>query len=434
MQRIWRSVRYAALLYMLILVAFPVHVWAAQSPTIDSIKAEVISDSLPKPVKGRMEKSILAISEQLLEGKPLEAVVAEKAEYEEIIRQVFDKVLVGYTVTDVVILPETEAMVQVSLVSWHDTIQTVQADVAVEGMSAEVERLLRQDTAGMEQIFRQSLENLPLAAIDWTHGLLKKQLNDFLQEHAPEFRADFDIQAAREAKVRLVLYPRLPVVRNMDLSMRSDTMLNAGLLMKREKLQAAANQLIGVPVGFTVRHKRELEYYLADTLNQDEEFRQLDMQTVVSIMPGEQLRVMSRSNSGTYRVRLEGWADMGNTWGNQEDASLRARLHLGRMLSSRDELFVQSDFYPQRVRWSFDTGYRYTLPSGTSLGVMYTMPDNGLKLELWQPLSSKWLLRYEYQDSGHHSEYGIRYKLHDFLSLEYAIDANNSWLRFIGYF
>ena len=87
-----------------------------------------------------------------------------------------------------------------------------------------------------------------------------------------------------------------------------------------------------------------------------------------------------------------------------------------------------------RSEWGWDVGYRYTLPSGTSLGLRYDVRDDYVKVDFVQPVSRKWLLRYEYSDREHHNEYGIRYKLHDFLSLEYAMDEHNSWLRFIGYF
>ncbi len=437
MKPLGRQVRAAVLLLVLGLLWLPAGCSeaAVQTAEVEAVRVEVTAgNSLPLPVQARMEKSILAISQQLLEGKEVAAVEDDRQSYETVIRQVFDKVLIGYTVESAAVVPGRETLVRVSLLPWQDTIQSVQVDISVEGMSPEIERLLYQDVAGMESIFRESLQDLPIAAIEWTHGLLKKQVAAFLQERAPEFKADFDVEVADRTQVKVVLYPLLPVVRNVDLNMRSDTMLNAGLLVKRKKMQEGANQLIGVPVHFTARHQQELEAYLADILNQDTAFRQWDMHTQVKLTPGERVTVMSRSDSDIYRIRLEGWADMGNNWGNKNDASLMARLHFGRKLSQRDELFVQVDFYPQSVKWTWDAGYRYRLPSGTSVGLRYDIRDDYVKLELQQPLSRKWLLRYEYSELGHHSEYGIRYRLHDFLSLEYALDSHNSWLRFIGYF
>ena len=125
---------------------------------------------------------------------------------------------------------------------------------------------------------------------------------------------------------------------------------------------------------------------------------------------------------------------MGNTWGNQEDTSIMARLHLGRMLSSRDEIFTRLDFYPQAVRCDWNLGYGYRLPGGTGLAGVYDLRHNNVGFELYQPLGGKWQLRYAYRSRDQENEYGLRYRLHDFLTVEYAMDRHNGWLRFIGYF
>lgn len=408
---------------------------AARNPVVETVTARVTAgETLPLPVRQRMENSVRAIGEQLLAGKAVSEVQSGAAGYEEVILQVFDKVLVGYTVQAVRLQPGSETSVEVVLLPWQDRIRAVQVNLQAEGLHPELAPLLYQDISGMEDIFQNSLKQLPVAAVDWTHGLLKKQVTDFLQERAPEFRADFDVQVGETTQVNLVLYPMLPVVRTVDLNMRSDTMLNAGLLLKRQKMQDEVDELLGVPVGFTARHKQFLEAKLADVLNRDPDCQALNMHTVVTITPGEHLSVMSRSDSDLYRIRLEGWADVGNNRANEENSAIMARLHMGRMLSTRDELFAQVDFFPQAVKWEWAIGYRYALPSETSLALLHDMRDDYIRLEFLQPLSRKWLLRYEYRDLDHHSEYGLRYKLHDFLSVEYALDSHDSWLRFIGYF
>ena len=62
------------------------------------------------------------------------------------------------------------------------------------------------------------------------------------------------------------------------------------------------------------------------------------------------------------------------------------------------------------------------------------MREHGLIAEAEQWLTPKWLLRYEYHGVEHYGQAALRYKLHDFLALEYALDKDDSWLRFIGYF
>lgn len=416
----------------------PPAVEAAGRNVVENVRTQVRAEkNLPVPVKERMEKSVAVIAEQLLAGRELSEVRRSHEQYEDIILQVFDKVLVGYTVNAVSVdIPDAsgDAAVQVFLMPWRDTIRHVQVNVAVEGMSPTAEAMLRKDVEGMEQVFAESLRGLPVAAVDWSHGLLKKQVAAFLQAKAPEFKADFDVQVAENTQVDVTLYPLLPVVRTVDLSMRSDTVLNAGLLTKRQLMQSAADGIIGLPVHFVARHQGEFEAYLAEVMDRDADCRSWSVSTRVGIVPGERLKVMSRSDSDVYRLRLEGWADVGNSWGNRQDTSLKARMHIGRMLSEDSEVFSQLDFYPQSVRWDWDIGCRHTFSWGTSLGLRYDVCDDYIKLDFVQSVGRKWLLRYEYRDMDRHSEYGIRYKLHDFLSLEYAFDSHGSWLRFIGYF
>lgn len=427
----------ALLLAICCLLLWPLGAAKAQEfvPRVTQVEA-VVGDSrqLPMPVKQRMEKSVQAIGSQLLEGMKVEELKAQESHYAEIIQQVFDKVLIGYTVNRVHIYPGDTTKVQVDLIPWQDKIGQVEVHVQVEGMSPALSDMLYQDVAGIDKIFMQSLQGLPVAAVDWTQGLLKQQVNAFLQQHAPEFKADFDVAVSENTQINLVLYPLLPVVRTADLSMHSDTLLNAGLLLRRQAMQNRVNELIGLPVSFVERHQGELEDYLAEVLNEDSLSRSWDVHTKVAITPGQQLTVMSRSDSDTYRVRLEGWADMGNNWGNQEDTGIMARLHLGRMLSSREEIFTRLDFYPQAVRCDWNLGYGYHLPGGTSLAGVYDLRHNNVGLELFQPLGGKWQLRYAYRSRDQENEYGLRYRLHDFLTVEYAMDKHNGWLRFIGYF
>ena len=150
-----------------------------------------------------METSIEAIAGQLLLGKPADMPAADAAKQAVLIREVFDKVLVGYTVTDAEVVPGETARVQVTLVPWADRVQSVAVETQVDGMTPEVESMVRQDLAGVEQVFDRALIGLPIAAADWTNGVLKREVNAYLAEHLPEFRADFDVPAAPAAQVKL---------------------------------------------------------------------------------------------------------------------------------------------------------------------------------------------------------------------------------------
>ncbi len=422
-----------ACLILAALLFFCLPAAAGAAARLSSVTSTVTGEQLPPLVQQRMQESVRVISEQVLLGHPVQAAYPQEAA---LIREVFDKVLVGYTVQQVAVQATDagEASVQVTLLPWSDVIQSVQVVTQVEGMPPEVERLVRQDLAAVDAVFREALQGLPVAATDWTNGILKRQLNAYLAAHLPEFRADFDLvpQADGQMQIALTVFPRLPVVRTTDLSMRSDTIPNFSLLSHRELMQQQADLLVGVPVAFVARHQAAFEQLLAQTLDTLPDARQLHLQTQVTLTPGERLYVMSRSDTRAFRLRLTGWLDMGRSANSDHD--LMFRLHAGSMLSQQDELLALLDVYPQDVDWDWQLGWRHWLSHKGTADVRYDMRGKRFLFAARQEFLPRWWLRYEYRCLTSSGEAAVGYKLHDFLSLEWLRDRHDNWLRLIGNF
>ena len=290
--------------------------------------------------------------------------------------------------------------------------------------------MVRHDIEGIDMVFSQGLNGLPIAATDWTNGVLKRSLNEFMEQHLPEFRADFDMDPQETAVVQLTVYPRLPVVRTVDLNMRSGTVPNLSLINHRRLMQEKANLMIGVPVAFTARHKAAFCQIMENTLDGTPDFHMMRLHTKVDLQIGENTVVMSRSDTDQYRIRVEGWADIGRSGSDKT----MFRAHVGRKFSPVDEIFLQSDFYPQSVSWDWAIGYARGVMPDMQLDVRYDIKKQRFIVGAERALSKKWLLRYEYRWTDQRGETGIRYKIHDFLSLEYIIDKDDRWFRLIGNF
>lgn len=410
---------------------------AAPVQRVEKVTAVVTAaDSMPPLVQKRMQQSVQAIAGQLIDGQTVASVEASCQQKEQLIHEVFDKVLVGYTVCQVTIHPAAETKVEVLLLPWSDVITQVDVDVQVEGMPLRMESLVRRDLAEVDTVFRDALTGLPTAATDWTNGVLKHYLNDYLASHLPEFRGDFEIDPESEAKVKLVVYPKLPVVRTVDLSMRSDTVPNVTLLARREVMQDKVDDLVGVPVEFIKRHQRELSQQFAHELDNLLDFRSYHMQTTVSMDVAERLHVMSRSDTSRYRLRLTGWLDIGrkDKNGHEDDESLLFRFHAGTMLSQQDELFLLVDLMPQDMDWGWAAGYDRRLSSRSHAQLRYDLHERRFVIAASRQLAPRWLLRYEYRFFDKNGEAALRYKMHDFLGLEYLVDRHQNWFRLIGNF
>ena len=407
---------------------------ALASGTIAAVRAEVAADgdALPPTVKVRMEKSVAAISSQLIEGKPLSSYEERRAADESTIREVFDKVLVGYSVTAVAIEPGEEAHVRVTLAPWAERVEAVEVEVSVDGVSPVIGKMAKEDLRGVETVFRKSLEGLPMAAVDWTNGVLKESLNAYMAEHLPEFRADFDVETARKTHVALTVYPKTPVVRTIDLAMRSDTIANFALLEKRSVLQAKADEMLGVPVAFVARHEKEFARGMEEVLDASGEFRTLGLKTHATIAAGEQTSVMSRSDTSRYRLRLEGWGDVGRRSADGNDVTFRA--HAGAMLSAADEIFVQADVLPQDFDWGWEAAYERRVFPGVFASIRYDMREHAWTTGVRAAPLPRVEVRWEYRRADHTGEAGLSYRLHDFLRAELVRDSSGGWLRLIGDF
>ena len=422
---------------LLIFAAFGcfAHTYAAESSRVEETAAIVVGErEIPSIVRARMERTVAAIAAERMEGRVITTVSA--LEEAEIIGTVFDRLLVGYTVTGVDVRPAQRTEVIIHLAPWADTIQGVHVQMAVEGMPAAVEEIVRADLAGVSTVFSDALVGLPLAATDWATGALKRSLNAYMDEHLPEFRADYDIDVDQTAQVRLTVYPRLPVVRIVDLSMRSDTIPNVTLLTQRRAMETAANRLVGVPVAFVARHRSVFEQQLADSLDGAGGLRRLHLTSQVTITPGERMAVMSRTDTMRYRLRLTGWLDIGRTAENRgwDRRDLHVRLHAGQMLSARDELYAETDAAPEDVRFDWRVGYARELFPHFTGDLRYDLRDDRLSVAGSYALHPRWLVRYEQWTDTGAWEWELRYKMHDFLSVAALADGHDRWLRLIGNF
>mgnify|MGYP000910790967 FL=1 len=409
--------------------------YAAEDSRVEETAAIVVGNQqIPSIVRARMERTVAAIAAERMEGRSVASVSA--TEEAEIIGAVFDRLLVGYTVTGVEVRPAQRTEVEIRLAPWADTIQSVHLEMTVEGMPSAVEELVRADLADVGTVFSDALVGLPVAATDWAAGALKRQLTLYMEEHLPEFRADYDIDVNRAAQVQLTVYPRLPVVRTVDLFMRSDTIPNVTLLTRRKEMEGEVSRLVGVPVSFVARHRSAFEQQLAVGLDRAPDFRRLHLTSRVTITPGERMVVMSRTDTTRYRLLLTGWLDIGRTAENRGDErrDLHVRLHAGQMMSPRDEFYVETDAAPEDVRFDWRVGYARTLLPRFAGELRYDLRDARISVVGTYEIHPRWLVRYEqWADTGAW-EWELRYKLHDFLSLAGLVDGHDRWIRLIGHF
>jgi hypothetical protein len=128
-----------------------------------------------------------------------------------------------------------------------------------------------------------------------------------------------------------------------------------------------------------------------------------------------------------YIVKLEGYLDMGRTNDNTS-----FKLHAGKIVGQRDEAFFEVNFIPHSVTWELMPGWGHRIGKGTVVGSKYNVSGQQNIIFLNQELGSNWSMRVEHNQSTAVNEIGVRYKMQDFLSLEYVFTNNDNWLRLVA--
>ncbi|MDR3592288.1 MAG: hypothetical protein P4N41_21725 [Negativicutes bacterium] len=386
------------------------------------------SDAPPPPrILRRMESSVATVGDQVLVGRRIADVAENKASYEKLIKEVFDRVLVGYSVQQVTITPGVATQVEVFLSPWGDVVKSVRLETDFGNLSPGAVALIQQDMGNIADKINSVLLGMPVDAVDWAGGVSKSVIREILTAQLPEFRANLDIVGGQTTVVKLSLLPAGPVVRDVKVSLRSHTIPNVLLLEAEAPLQDAAAVLRGLPVAFVERHADYFNSTLTSPVADRPIVKRYGLKLSSQLNTGSETEVVVNVETTKYNVTLQGYLDIGkqtdNTW---------ARLHIGEYMGNRDELFLETTFIPGSVSWIFAPGWGHRLSEDTTVGIKYQIRDKHDVLWLYQDLGKRWMLRLERTPGTGYNELGIRYKLHDFLSVEYVFSNNDRWLRLVG--
>ncbi len=406
---------------------FPVPAIAA-AETVDSIVVNITSDVMPPArIAKRMTNSVVAVGEHVLLGKTVSDVTEKQAAYEKVVQEVFDRVLVGYMVQGVSIQPGTQTGIAITLVPWGDIVRDISVEVDYGAMPAASAGLVRQDMGDVSEKVRNLLVGLPIDAVDWAGSMSKTLLHEYLEAQLPDFRTGIEIIAGPVTTVKISLLPQGPVVQDVQVSLRSKTIPNVLLLTARPDVEATAGELRGLPVSFVERHLAYFASRIQQKASQLPAVRRYELALTPVLEPGRETKVVLDAETDRYKITLEGHLDMGR----QRD-NTAAQLHVGKFLNKRDEAYMEVVFFPSQIAWQFKPGVFHRFGTNTNIGMKYNITDNQAVLCLNQPLSHDWSLRLERTPASGQTEIGFRYRLHDFISMEYIITNHDNWLRLIG--
>lgn len=396
---------------------------------VETLTVDVVSPTAPPParVAKRMADSIAVVGQHVLVGKSLAELALNQVAYENVIKEIFERVLVGYTVQAVELMPGTETHIKVTIEPWGEIVRQVKLDVDFVGLSPEVKALAMSQIPALSGKLDDALVGLPTDAVEWASSILKDNLRDMIADKLPEFRPAFDIQPGPVTTIKMTLSPIGEVIQDVNVSLHSKTLPNLLLFAAEEPVSAIGNSMRGLPISFVQRHKDYFEQKVLQTVQALPVAQQYGLVFQPQILASGVTEVIIEADTTKYKFSLEGYLDMGR---QTDNTSLR--LHTGKWVTPLDELFLETNFVTGTVRWEFVPGYSHQFTKRTQAGFKYSLTDHTERLFIQQDIGQRYSLRLERVPVGSYNELGLRYKIHDFLSAEYVVSKQESYLRLVG--
>lgn len=414
--------------------------WFLLIPRMASAADEVINkiavsitttDNVPAPperIAKRMAASVSTVGEHVLIGHAVSDIAENKASYERVVREVFDRILVGYSVQDVDITPGPVTHITLEIIPWGDVVRDVALEVDYGGVSPEIKTLIKNDLGNMEEKVKNVLIGLPIDAVDWAGGVSKAVIRDILSSQLPEFNSNFDIVSGSQTTVKLSLAPFGPTVQDVHISLRSHTIPNLLLIQARPAMDVAAKSLNGLPVAFIERHRDYFTAKLTAIAAEHPVARQYGLTLTPYIYAGADTEIAVEAETTKYKIKLEGYLDVGRS----AHDNTSAKLHVGKFVGKQDEGFMEINFAPSSVTWEFLPGWSHLISNHTAIGAKYSLSAKQDILFLNKDFGRNWSLRWERTPASGYNEFGLRYKIQDFLSAEYVFTNNDRWLRLVA--
>lgn len=418
--------RWMLLLAILLLVAQPMQ--AASSGRVETVQVSIVSERpLAQVLQTRLENSLSAVTQQMLNGKPVEDVELQRVKYERTLQEVFNRVLFGYEVEWVRLQPETNLSVQMKVTPWGDLVDSLIVQFEYGSLPPDLQPLLAKDLAGLADGLTELFVGLPVDSEDWAAGVARTEIRERALARLPEYAVNMELLPGTHSVLKLTTVPHGPLIQDSRINIRSPNLPNLLLLDLKRELAEEVTSWRSLPAAWVERHQDYFAQRLLHKAQQSALTARYDLTYQVQLQPGALTEIWLTANTSGYKINVEGYLDMG-----RQDNSTSAHLHAGRMMNRQTELFGEVDFYPAKFNWKFSGGLGRHIGADTDLGYQYQLTDGQGKLWLKQSLAPDWQLRLErYPKSGDY-EMGVRYRLHEFLSVEYVYTKQENWLRLIG--
>lgn len=409
----------------LLLAAFSGNVYAAPIEHVD-VHLSVAAGDVPPVVEKRIVSSISSIGNRILSGKEENLFRLNSAEYNKVIGDIINRVVIGYVVSDLSVDYGKNTSINVSLQPVGRIIRHVDTEIDYGNLSEDAGRYVQAETAEIPVLMNNLLIGLPVDSVGWAESVSQSAGRDLLKQILPEFQANFEVHSGEDTKVKIYLIPQGKIIRSTRLTLEKSTVPRLLMLRAVEETETALKNLEGLPVGFVSRNQGNFSSELNGILSKDFFVEKYGIETKARLIPGEKTELLVDALTDHWIIRTEAWLDAGRD-GNR-NTTIEGML--GHFVGGNNVVFGEARFYPGPVDWDVYGGFYHHFRGLMDLGYKYNFIENSNHVFGIVPIGNKFSLRYERDFKGDKNEFGFSYKIHNYMTLEYVYnDEDGKWLR-----
>ncbi len=392
-----------------------------------TVKIVDVTGQADQTVLERMAVSMQAVAQQILLGKTLDTLEAGAQMYQTVLHDISERVFAGYSTENVFWHPGRETLVTIEVQPWAATVKDVKIELYFSGVDAQWQKLVEEQLPGIREKVRQILSGVSVDSVDWAATLVKDYVRDEVAKNLPSFKATVDVAGGETLIVDIVLIPIGSIIQGVKFELHSDTMPSMVLLDARKRLLDQATQIRGLPVDFVAINRQKIESSIKTEVEKERIVKNYKLLASVDVEPKVDSDVTIALDSDKYRLWIEGYVDIG-----RDNSALSGRLHAGKLIARKDEIFLEVSLFTDDVKWKFDPGISRRW-GNTKLSFLYRVPDDEGILRLEYDFAKAWRLRVEKYGHIARPEFALRYRIHEFLAAEFVLGADReNYLRVVG--
>lgn len=424
-----RSIRWMKyLLFIPLLMSGSFSVEASPVQKVE-VSVCVTEGDLAPSVAKRIQASIEAIGSRILTGKEDSLFLLSSERYNQVLADIVNRVVVGYVVAGIDVNYGPSTSISVTLQPIGQIVQSVDTDIRFGNLSPEAESMVRQDLTGVKERMSTLLIGLPVDSIGWAESVSQSAGKEYMTAVLPEFQASFDVEPGEHTKVHIYLLPQGEIIRSGILSFRNTTVPRIFLYRAADRTEQQLQNLEGLPVAFVNRHQKEIENNLQKSLLQDSFIRKYEIGIQTQLLVGKTTELKVDALTDHWYIRTEAWLDVGRNG----DRTTALDGILGHYIGQNDLIFGEARLYPGPMDWNLYAGWLHRFGREYQLGYKYDLVDNSSHVTAVKQFGDRWAVRYERDFRKKENEYGLSYRIHNYMTLEYVYnEEDGKWLRLIA--